>query len=139
MSLHFEHGGDIAHQQGERGNFTGTAYFQPVATNEACQLGANWVNFEKGARTFWHVHSGEQVPYFLKGRGRVQESREQGAGCSRGRRSAYTTGHPTLTQVQPRRRARHAAYHYHLWSDNLVRAGIRRGVSCGLTVLLGAK
>jgi quercetin dioxygenase-like cupin family protein len=37
------------------------------------------VTFEKGARTFWHVHSGEQVLYFLKGRGRVRARGAQGS------------------------------------------------------------
>lgn len=73
MSLHFEHADDIPSHQGAPDNFTGTAYFQLVATNKDCQLGANRVTFEKGARTFWHIHSGEQVLYFLEGRGRVQE------------------------------------------------------------------
>jgi len=73
MSLQFEHADDIQRQQGSPDSFTGTAYFQPVATNPECQLGANRVTFEKGARTFWHRHSGEQKPYFLKGHGRVQE------------------------------------------------------------------
>ena len=73
MSLHFEHADDIPRQQGARDNFTGAAYFQPVAANEASQLAASRVTFPKGARTFWHVHSGEQVLFFLKGRGRVQE------------------------------------------------------------------
>ena len=73
MSLHFEHADDIPRQQGEPDNFTGSVYFQPVAANEACQLRTNRVTFAKGARTFWHVHSGEQVLYFLRGRGRVQE------------------------------------------------------------------
>lgn len=72
MSLHFEHADDIPRQQGAPDNFTGTVYFQPVATNEECRLGTNRVTFEKGARTFWHVHSGGQVLYFLQGRGRVQ-------------------------------------------------------------------
>jgi quercetin dioxygenase-like cupin family protein len=30
------------------------------------------VTFEQGARTFWHVHRGEHVLYFLEGHGRVQ-------------------------------------------------------------------
>ena len=72
MSLDSEHVDDMARQQGSPDNFTGTVYFQPVATNEACQLGTNRVTFSKGARTFWHIHSGEQVLYFLEGRGRVQ-------------------------------------------------------------------
>src|SRR2546423_9722109 len=77
MSLQFEHADDIPRQQGAPDNFTGTAYFQPVATNEQCQLAASRVTFPKGARTFWHVHSGEQVLYFLQGRGRVQERGSQ--------------------------------------------------------------
>jgi quercetin dioxygenase-like cupin family protein len=72
MSLQFEHADDIPRQQGSAGNFTGTAYFQRVAANEACRLLAARVTFEKGARTFWHIHSGEQSLYFLQGRGRVQ-------------------------------------------------------------------
>lgn len=72
MTLHIEHTDDVPRQQGATDNFTGTVYFQPVAANEACQLRAARVTFDKGARTFWHVHSGEQVLYFLKGRGRVQ-------------------------------------------------------------------
>ena len=72
MSILFEHGDDIPRRQGASDNFTGTVYIQPVADNKDCQLGIGRVTFEKGARTFWHVHSGEQVLYFLKGRGRVQ-------------------------------------------------------------------
>jgi quercetin dioxygenase-like cupin family protein len=77
MSLHMEHANDIPRQQGASDNFTGAVYFQPVAANEECRLRAARVTFEKGARTFWHVHSGEQVLYFLKGRGRVQERGSQ--------------------------------------------------------------
>src|SRR5205085_5064130 len=73
MSLLFEHTDDLPRQHGAPNNFTGTAYFQPVATKEAGKLAASRVTFAKGARTFWHTHSGEQVLYFLKGRGRVQE------------------------------------------------------------------
>jgi quercetin dioxygenase-like cupin family protein len=73
MSLQFEHVDDVPRNQGAPDNFTGTAYFQPVAANDACQLRAARVTFEKGARTFWHTHSGEQVLFFLEGHGRVQE------------------------------------------------------------------
>ncbi|MDQ3930771.1 MAG: cupin domain-containing protein [Chloroflexota bacterium] len=72
MSLQLEHMDDIPRRQGAPDNFTGTTYFQPVAANEACRLLIGRVTFEKGARTFWHTHTGEQVLYFLKGRGRVQ-------------------------------------------------------------------
>jgi quercetin dioxygenase-like cupin family protein len=84
MSLQFEHADDLQRQQGAPGNFTGNAYFQPVASNQDCQLGANRVTFEKGARTFWHIHSGEQVLYFLKGRGRVQERGSQALDATAG-------------------------------------------------------
>ena len=72
MSLSFEHADDIPRQQGAPDNFTGTAYFQPVAAEAACRLRAARVTFAPGARTFWHVHSGEQTLYFLQGQGRVQ-------------------------------------------------------------------
>ncbi len=73
MSLQFEHLDDAARHQGSPDNFTGDVYYQPVAAHEAYQFSTNRVTFPKGARTFWHVHSGEQVLYFVKGRGRVQE------------------------------------------------------------------
>lgn len=72
MALQFDRADDLPRQQGSADNFTGDVYFQTVAANEACELGINRVTFAKGARTFWHVHSGEQVLYFLNGRGRVQ-------------------------------------------------------------------
>ncbi|MEA2575860.1 MAG: hypothetical protein QOH93_3158 [Chloroflexia bacterium] len=72
MSLQREHMDDIPRREGAPDNFTGTTYFQPVTANEACQLLIGRVTFEKGARTFWHFHSGEQVLYFLNGHGRVQ-------------------------------------------------------------------
>jgi quercetin dioxygenase-like cupin family protein len=72
MSLQFEHGDDIPRRQGAPDNFTGTTYFQPLVTSEDPRLLVGRVTFEKGARTFWHVHSGEQALYFLQGRGRVQ-------------------------------------------------------------------
>jgi quercetin dioxygenase-like cupin family protein len=73
MSLDFEHLDDTPRQDGASDSFTGDVYFQRVAADEEYRLGVNRVTFAKGARTFWHVHSGEQVLYFLKGRGRVQE------------------------------------------------------------------
>src|SRR6476660_4547332 len=72
MSFSFEHADDIPRQQGSPDNFTGTAHFQPVAASEDGQLRVARVTFEKGARTFWHTHAGEQVLYFLEGHGRVQ-------------------------------------------------------------------
>ncbi|MEO8287349.1 MAG: hypothetical protein ABI670_13065 [Chloroflexota bacterium] len=54
MSLQFERADDIDRHNGAPDNFTGTAYFQPVATNEACQLRAARVTFEKGAHILAH-------------------------------------------------------------------------------------
>jgi quercetin dioxygenase-like cupin family protein len=77
MSLQLDHTDDVARRPGSPDNFTGTTYFQPVAGNEACELLIGRVTFERGARTFWHTHGGEQVLYFLTGRGRVQMRGEQ--------------------------------------------------------------
>ena len=84
MSLQFEHADDIPRHQGAPDSFTGAAYFQPVATNEVCQLGASRVTFPNGARTFWHIHTGEQVLYFLQGHGRVQERGSQPLDATQG-------------------------------------------------------
>lgn len=73
MSLHFENVDGISRQQGSPDNFTGTVYVQSIADNEERGLKVARVTFEKGARTHWHTHAGEQVLYFLNGRGRVQE------------------------------------------------------------------
>lgn len=68
----FKHADDIPQQQGSSENFTGTTYIQPIASAEKGPSLVARVNFEQSSRTFWHVHSGEQVLYFLEGRGRVQ-------------------------------------------------------------------
>jgi quercetin dioxygenase-like cupin family protein len=101
MSLQLEHDNDIPRQQGAPDNFTGTAYFQPIATNEDCQFRAARVTFEKGARTFWHVHSGEQVLYFLQGHGRVQARGSQALDAVKG----------NITHIPPGTEHWHGAYH----------------------------
>lgn len=72
MNLTIEHAEDLPKTPGEPTSFTGIAYFQTVAAAGDGSVSINRVTFEKGARTFWHKHSGEQVLYFLEGRGRVQ-------------------------------------------------------------------
>jgi quercetin dioxygenase-like cupin family protein len=84
LDLRFEHADDIPRRQGAPDNFTGTTYFQPVVTNEDCGLLVGRVTFERGARTFWHAHSGEQVLYFLEGHGRVQVRGSRAAEASAG-------------------------------------------------------
>ncbi len=63
---------DIHQTQGASDNFTGTAFTQPVATSENGATTVGRATFEKGTRTVWHTHGGEQVLYFLEGKGRVE-------------------------------------------------------------------
>lgn len=63
---------DIPEEQGTPDNFTGTTQIQLVSRSENGPTAVARVTFEKGARTRWHTHSGEQVLYFLEGKGRVQ-------------------------------------------------------------------
>jgi quercetin dioxygenase-like cupin family protein len=72
MSLTIEHAEDLPRRPGAPAHFTGTTWSQLVASAPDGSVNVYRVTFERGARTFWHVHSGEQVLYFLEGRGRVQ-------------------------------------------------------------------
>jgi 4-carboxymuconolactone decarboxylase len=63
---------DISQSQGAPENFTGTVFVQPVASSEKGPTIIARVTFEKGAHTVWHTHGGEQVLYFLEGKGRVE-------------------------------------------------------------------
>ena len=72
MSLTIEHADDLPRNVGGPTSFTGTSYYERVAAAADGSVGIARVTFERGARTFWHVHTAEQVLYFLEGRGRVQ-------------------------------------------------------------------
>ncbi len=62
---------DLPSSQGTPDNFTGTVVIQPLSSaNNGPTLVAR-VTFQKGAHTVWHTHGGEQVLYFLEGKGRV--------------------------------------------------------------------
>jgi len=63
---------DISQLQGAPDNFSGTVFVQSVASAENGPTIVACVTFEKGAHTFWHKHGGEQVLYFLEGKGRVE-------------------------------------------------------------------
>lgn len=63
---------DIPQMPGAPDNFTGTAYIQPIAASEDRSMTVARVTFKKGTRTVWHTHKGEQVLYFLEGKGRVE-------------------------------------------------------------------
>src|SRR4051794_9341881 len=62
---------DVPAQQGSSSNFTGTTHIQSISQAENGTTMVARVTFEKGAHTFWHTHGGEQVLYFLEGKGRV--------------------------------------------------------------------
>lgn len=63
---------EILEHQGAPTNFTGTTVIQSIATEENGPTMIARVTFEKGAHSFWHTHGGEQILYFLEGRGRVE-------------------------------------------------------------------
>ncbi len=84
MSFIKEHADDIAREPGAPDKFTGNVYFQPVAATDSDPVRVARVTFAKGARTHWHVHTGEQVLYFLEGRGRVQLRGENAVDAANG-------------------------------------------------------
>ncbi len=63
---------EISQIQGSPANFSGTVFIQSVASSETGPTLTARVTFEKGAHTVWHTHGGEQVLYFLEGKGRVE-------------------------------------------------------------------
>jgi quercetin dioxygenase-like cupin family protein len=72
MSRMMKHGDDIPGEPGADEYFRGAVSVQQMVHQEAGPVRVARVTFAKGARTHWHVHAGEQVLYFLRGRGRVQ-------------------------------------------------------------------
>lgn len=77
MSIIHEHAQDLPAQQGSTDNFTGDVQVRPVAASQEGPVSVGRVTFERGGRTHWHTHSGEQVLYFLEGQGRAQQRGEQ--------------------------------------------------------------
>jgi quercetin dioxygenase-like cupin family protein len=63
---------NIPQTQGTPDSFTGTVFIQPVTSAEDGPTLVARVTFEKGAHTAWHKHGGEQILYFLEGKGRVE-------------------------------------------------------------------
>lgn len=59
-------------QKGSADNFTGSTFIEPITASEDGKFTVLVVYFKKGARTFWHKHGGEQVLYFLEGKGKVK-------------------------------------------------------------------
>ena len=72
MSIVFEHATDLPAQPGSADNFTGAVQVRMVAQGQGQPVGVGRVTFQRGARTHWHTHAGEQTLYFLEGHGRVQ-------------------------------------------------------------------
>ena len=63
---------DIQQTQGASDNFTGIVFVQPISSADDGPTMTARVTFKKGAHTVWHQHGGEQVLYFLEGKGRVE-------------------------------------------------------------------
>ncbi len=72
MSIIFEHAADVPAQPGSADNFTRAVQVPPVAASPKGPVSVGRVTFERGGRTHWHTHSGEQTLYFLEGHGRAQ-------------------------------------------------------------------
>lgn len=71
MSILHEHAQDLPAQPGSADNFTGDVQVRLIAASQAGPASVGQVTFQRGGRTRWHTHSGEQVLYFLAGQGRV--------------------------------------------------------------------
>ncbi len=84
MTLQHDNIENLPGRTGEPTSFTGQTRVQFLASGQQESVGVARVTFERGARTFWHVHSGEQVLYFLEGRGRVQVRGEEPVDASEG-------------------------------------------------------
>src|SRR5215216_5334577 len=67
MGIQFEHAEELPAQQGSADNFTGAVEVRMVAASQEGPASVGRVTFERGGRTHWHTHSGEQVLYFLEG------------------------------------------------------------------------
>ena len=84
MSIFFEQGQDLPAQQGSAGNFSGDVQVRPIAATQEGPASVGRVTFQRGARTRWHRHSGEQTLYFLEGRGRVHARGERAVDAAPG-------------------------------------------------------
>jgi quercetin dioxygenase-like cupin family protein len=54
--------------------FEGRVEMEPVLETSAPELRQARVHFHDGARTRWHIHLGDQVLYFVEGRGMAEDS-----------------------------------------------------------------
>ena len=84
MSIQCEHADGLHVQQGSANNFTGDVQVRMVAASQEGPASVGRVTFERGGRTHWHTHSGEQVLYFLEGKGRAQQRGEQPVDAAHG-------------------------------------------------------
>lgn len=58
--------------KGTPDSFTGRATVQYINKMKTGETSVAMVIFEKGARSHWHTHVGEQTLFFLEGKGRVK-------------------------------------------------------------------
>src|SRR5438874_10884433 len=72
--MHVAYASETASTQGDPNWFTGAVRLQSlVASSGGPPVKVFRVQFVAGARTNWHVHSGEQILVVIQGRCRVQE------------------------------------------------------------------
>jgi quercetin dioxygenase-like cupin family protein len=100
MSLAVTRIEDLPGVVGPSDHFTGAVTLQTVAENPAGPSAVSRVTFQRNARTNWHRHGGQQVLYFLVGRGRVQVQGEP----------AVDTGAGDIVRIPPDTRHWHGAH-----------------------------
>jgi quercetin dioxygenase-like cupin family protein len=65
-------GNSDSYARGEAETFTGTVWVRRALSAPApSEMGVVVVDFEPGARTFWHSHRGGQFMFVVSGRGRT--------------------------------------------------------------------
>jgi quercetin dioxygenase-like cupin family protein len=53
--------------------FIGEVHTRPLVTTDENAVGVSLVRFSAGARNVWHIHTADQVLYFVEGRGIVAD------------------------------------------------------------------
>jgi quercetin dioxygenase-like cupin family protein len=79
--------------------FEGRVEIEPIHENRETGLRQGRVHFHDGAHTRWHLHVGDQVLYFVEGRGMAEDTGGTRLDCAPG----------DIVHVPPGTRHRHGA------------------------------